>query len=72
LPDDACTGGKGDSPSSFGQAVKVLRYRAGRDQPDDDHTLFERIFIGLYGTEEASFGDITFFDVQNAPPKRGS
>ena len=71
LPDDACTGGKGNAPSSFGQAVKVLRYRVGRNQPDDDATLFERIFIGLYVTEDASFGDISFFDVQNAPPKRG-
>lgn len=71
LPDDACGDGKGNAPSSFGQSVKVLRYRAGRDEPDDDPTLFERIFIGLYGIEEKGFGNVSFFDVRDAPPKRG-
>jgi len=71
LPVDACADGKGKAASSFGQAVKVLRYRVGREEPDDDPTLFERIFIGLYGAEEKSFGELSFFDVQDAPPKRG-
>jgi hypothetical protein len=71
LPDDACSDGKGNAASSFGQAVKVLRYRVGRDEPDDDPTLFERIFIGLYKAEDEGFGDVSFFDVGNAPPKRG-
>jgi hypothetical protein len=70
LPADACEDG-GRAPSSFGQAVKVLRYRAGRIQPDDDPTLFESVYVGLYSLEEKTFGDIRFFDVQNAPPKRG-
>ncbi len=33
--------------------------------------LFERIFIGLYDTDERRYGKVTFFDVMNAPPKRG-
>lgn len=71
LPDDACMDGKGNSASSFGQAVKILRYRIGRDEPDDDPTLFERIFIGLYSTASSNFGDVSFFDTLDAPPKRG-
>lgn len=71
LPDDACSDAKGNTASSFGQAVKVLRYRAGRDEPDDEPTLFERIFIGLYSTAPKHFGDVSFFDVHVAPPKKG-
>jgi len=33
--------------------------------------LFERVFIGLYETDEAHFGEVGFFDVADAPPKRG-
>lgn len=33
--------------------------------------LFERVFIGLYDTDQATFGRVGFFDVMNAPPKRG-
>lgn len=71
LPDDACTDAKGNAASSFGQAVKVLRYRTGRNEPDDEPTLFERIFVGLYSTAPKNFGDVSFFDVQGAPPKKG-
>jgi hypothetical protein len=71
LPDGACNDGKGSSASSFGQAVKVLRYRTGRVEPEDDPTLFERIFIGLYRTEEQGFGDVAFFEAEKPPPKRG-
>jgi hypothetical protein len=71
LPADACDDG-GKSPSSFGQAVKVLRYRAGRVEPDDDPTLFEGIYVGLYSVESRNFGEVGFFDVEKAPPKHGT
>jgi hypothetical protein len=71
LPLDACDDGKRD-PSSFGQAVKSFRFRAGREEPDDDPSLFERIFIGLYDTREATWGQVSFFDVAAAPPRFGA
>jgi hypothetical protein len=70
LPADACSDGV--AASSFGQAVKVLRYRVGREEPDDDPTLFEKIYIGLYSLEPNTFGHVRFFDVQRAPPRRGT
>lgn len=70
LPLDACDDAKKD-PSSFGQAVKIFRFRGGRDEPTDDPNLFEAVFIGLYDTDPARFGDVTFFDVRKAPPKSG-
>jgi hypothetical protein len=73
LPADSCDDGdpKGRAPSSFGQAVTIFRFRAGRQKPLDPSLLFERVFIGLYEIEESRFGDIEFFDVMDAPPKRG-
>lgn len=70
LPLDACDDGARD-PSSFGQAVQVFRRRTGRDDPTDDPMLFEQVYIGLYDTGEATFGDVIFFDVRDAPPKTG-
>ena len=49
----------------------MLRYRAGLHEPDDEPTLFEKIFIGLYSLEETTFGRVEFFDVDEAPPRRG-
>jgi hypothetical protein len=70
LPLDSCEDGVRD-PSSFGQAVRVFRFRDGRKEPSDDPNLFERVFIGLYDTNEATFGDVGFFDVMTAPPRNG-
>jgi hypothetical protein len=70
LPLDSCTDG-GAAPSSFGQAVQIFRYRAGREKPVDDSTLFEKILIGLYEAEGPSFGRVTFFDVMEPPPRKG-
>ena len=70
LPLDACDDGS-QAPSSFGQAVTVFRFRAGRDEPTDDPNLFERVFIGLYDTSPESFGTGGFFDVMDAPPRNG-
>ncbi len=74
IPLDACDDGKGNanaSPSSFGQSVKIFRFRGGRDEPTDDPNLFEAVFIGLYDADPDRFGDVTFFDVRKAPPKAG-
>lgn len=71
LPSDACNDGSSAAPSSFGQAVQIFRYRAGRERPADDSTLFERILIGLYDAEGDAFGRVAFFDVTNAPPRLG-
>lgn len=70
LPSDSCSDG-GRGSSSFGHAVKVLRYRTGRTEPDDDPTLFEKIFVGIYDVEEKTFGEVGFFDVNDAPPRYG-
>ncbi len=71
LPADACDDGNRNDASSFGQAVRIFRFRAGREDPMDDPTLFERFFIGLYDTEKTNFGNVAFFDVVKAPPKQG-
>lgn len=70
IPLDACDDG-GSAPSSFGQAIQIFRYRAGREKPVDDATLFERILVGLYDTTSPSFGTTAFFDVMEAPPRTG-
>jgi hypothetical protein len=70
LPLDACDDG-GSDPSSFGQAVRIFRFRSGRRRAVDDPTLFERFLIGLYDTSLGSFGKVGFFDVEEAPPKNG-
>lgn len=71
LPMDACTDSPKGSrdPSSFGQAVRIFRRRAGRETPHHDKDLFEGIFIGLYETEGKDRGKVGFFDVDTAPPK---
>jgi hypothetical protein len=71
MPSDACNDAGRQAPSSFGQAVQIFRFRAGRSRPTDAPILFERAFIGLYETETRTFGEVAFFDVMNAPPKSG-
>jgi hypothetical protein len=73
LPFDSCSDGKRDHPSSFGSWVRHLRPYAGRRDPNDDHDLFEKIYMGLY---EPDATGLRFFDVEsdppkNAPPSRG-
>lgn len=70
MPADACDDAV-RHVSSFGHAVTIFRFRAGRVEPTDDPNLFEKVFIGLYEAEGARFGDVGFFDVTDAPPKRG-
>jgi hypothetical protein len=64
--DDALTG-----VSSFGAAVQIFRSRAGRASHEDAPMLFERVFIGLYEPEGKTAGEVGFFDVMTAPPRKG-
>jgi hypothetical protein len=68
LPDDACDDATERYPSSFGEWVRYLRPLAKRRSPQDDIDRFERVFIGLYRRDGT---DMTFFDVEAAPPRRG-
>lgn len=73
LPVDACDDynpRSKEASSSFGQAIKVFRYRASRSHPTDPGQLFERIFVGLYAIDGDPW-DVRFFDVMQAPPKSG-
>lgn len=71
IPVDCCDDGLRGNPSSFGQAVKLFRSRSDRRSPQDQHNLFERLFIGGYVFEDEQAGDVWFFDVANAPPING-
>lgn len=71
LPIDACDDAGSGSPSSFGKAVQIFRFRAKREAPEHPAMLFERVFIGLYDTDPAQFGAVGFFDVMDKPPRRG-
>jgi hypothetical protein len=80
LPVDACDdlssrkAARQDEASSFGHAVRVLRYRGGREEPDWRAELFERLWIGLYDVEalkgaEGAESGCVFFDVERDPPR---
>lgn len=75
LPVDACDDYKAsarkEANSSFGQAIKVFRYRGGRNCPTDAGQLFERVFVGLYAIDDDDPWDVRFFDVMQAPPRSG-
>ena len=71
LPLDSCDDGGKNAPSSFGQSVQIFRFRGGRTSPTEPSMLFARVFLGLYDTREDTFGEVGFFDVMDAPPKRG-
>ena len=70
LPVTACDDG-GNDKSSFAHAIATFRRRAGRDKPSERHELFERMFIGLFEPDGDKRGEIAFFDVMHAPPRRG-
>jgi len=71
LPSSACTDGSPATASSFGGAVQKFKHRAGRQQPRDEHELFERIFIACYDADGPSCGKTWFFDVTIPPPRTG-
>lgn len=58
--------------SSFAQAVRVFRHRAGRKSPKDLEELFERVFLGAYEHEGEARGDVWFFDVMEKPKRFGA
>jgi hypothetical protein len=68
LPYGACDDASRKEASSFGEWVKYMRPLAGRHSAQGDIDRFERVFIGLY---DLSGEGMEFFDVMQAPPKRG-
>lgn len=74
LPVDACDDyspkPRKEASSSFGQAIKVFRYRGGRSWPTDADQLFERVLVGLYAIDDDPW-DVRFFDVMQAPARSG-
>jgi hypothetical protein len=68
LPDDCCDDATPRHASSFGAWVKYLRPLSQRQTAQDDIDRYERVFIGLYRRDGSS---MEFFDVAQAPPKRG-
>lgn len=71
LPADSCDDGGRNSASSFGQAVRLFRSRSGRQKPVESPVLFEAVFIGIYDADGDRRGRVKFFDVTDAPPRRG-
>lgn len=71
LPVDSCDDGNKRTPSSFGQAVQIFRFRSNRQSPKDPAMLFERVFLGLYEIDEKKFGEVVFFDVMSLPARSG-
>jgi hypothetical protein len=71
LPSDAVEDGTLNAASSFGKAVQLFRFRAGRTSPKDNAVLFERVFIGLYGNDAKTRGESAYFDATERPPKTG-
>ncbi|MBA1158672.1 hypothetical protein [Microvirga mediterraneensis] len=71
LPVAACEDASEKDPSSFGAAVRLFRHRAGRHDTAHSGMLFERVFIGLYDTDPATFGETYFVDVTSPPPWSG-
>lgn len=70
MPIDSCDDG-GSDKSSFAHAIMTFRNRTGRVRPDEPAQLFELFYIGLYEHEGLNEGEIVFFDVMSAPPKKG-
>src|SRR5262249_51252652 len=68
LPFDSCDDGRRDNPSSFGSWVRRLRAYAGRTDPKNEYDRFEKIYVALY---EPDGTNLTFLDVESAPPKQG-
>jgi hypothetical protein len=63
--------GREPEPSSFGAAVRIFRFRANRQDHQNDLDLFEQVLIGLYETEGEEAVHVQFFDVMDRPPRRG-
>jgi hypothetical protein len=73
MPLDCCSdaGVSYGDKSSFAHAIMTFRGRGGRKRPDESAQMFELFYIALYEWEGEKAGNIRFFDVMDAPPKRG-
>jgi hypothetical protein len=73
MPIDSCDDGGSDKSgkSSFAHAIMTFRNRTGRVLPDEPAQRFELFYIGLYEHEGDKAGEIVYFDVMDAPPKKG-
>jgi len=60
-----------DGRSSLKHGWDVFRRRSGRKSHDDDPSLFEVMFLGMYDTSMEHFGEVHFFNVLTEPPDRG-
>jgi hypothetical protein len=70
LPIEACDDGETDK-SSFAHAVMTFRHRAGRIKASEPHQFFEGFYIGLYHWQGEQKGQVQFFNVADAPPRKG-
>jgi hypothetical protein len=57
--------------SSLKHGWDVFRRRSGRKTNQDDPSLFELIFLAVYGTSIEHFGEVRLFNVLTEPPDRG-
>jgi len=71
IPRDSCEDA-GSDKSSFAHAVMTFRARTGRKRPDEPAQLFELFFIGLYDWDIPERGRVEFFNVEDAPRRRGA
>jgi hypothetical protein len=60
-----------DGRSSLKHGWDVFRRRSGRKSNDNDLSLFETVFLGIYDTSAEHFGKVRFFSVLKEPPDRG-
>lgn len=70
FPIEAASDGIGGR-SSLKHGWDVFRRRSSRKSNEDDPSLFESIFLGVYDTSVERFGEVRFFKVTTEPPDRG-
>lgn len=70
FPIEAASDGVGGR-SSLKHGWDVFRRRGIRKSNEDDPSLFESIFLGVYDTSIERFGEAGFFKVPTEPPDRG-
>lgn len=70
LPEDAAFDGAGGR-SSFRHACDVFAGRTGRTGPDANASLFERVWVCLYGSDPASHGRLRCYDPSEPMPPDG-
>jgi transcriptional regulator with XRE-family HTH domain len=73
LPIDSCDDASlaPNAESSFAAAVRTFKKRTGRIPPLGDSDLLEVFFMGLYDIDDVDGANNIFFDVNDAPSRRG-